>query len=296
MGMCRLKIKCHVVALLSAGVVGFALVSGGGCAATAVPFPVRALDADEAYRRSQMVFEEAVFYKPDESHVEPLRPEMAPLMVLEVGNGSRPTAKMSGLGFVFTGADDMLRVDDAQPVVYAALGSSFVGGAVRSQTVVAWCQEVAISEDAYEVVCRGVRVTHGDNGYPLTWEVLDPKRLGCVIYVSETVESLSRTSYGAPVAGRRHSVERAVEDELGAVVPRVLSDGPMPMGPFVYLDAARGDVTAVLCRCMASQVDRFTETRQYRVLPLVELGGLGRALTEDETSLAARLRWPDGIE
>jgi len=261
---------------------------------TAVPFPTRVLNANEAYQQSHAVFEQAVFYKPNEAEVEPLA--MAPLLVQEVRNEPPAGEPLSGLGLVFRSPDGALRVDESQPVVYAEMGSSVVGDAVLSQTVLAWCQEVAISDDSFEVVCRGVRVTHDNQGYPLCWEVLDPKRHGRVIFVSETVESRARECYGKPLAGRRYSVERAMDEAFETVVPRVLADGPVPMGPYVYLDAARGDVTAVLCRCMASQVNRFTETREYRVLPLAELGEMGRALTNPDRSLSARLRWPDGIE
>ncbi len=263
---------------------------------TAVPFPTRVRNANEAYQQSHAVFERAVFYKPNETTVAPLALTMAPLLVQEVRNEPPADEPLSGLGLVFRSLDGALRVDGSQPVVYAERGSAFVGGTVRPQTVLVWCQEVAVPGDSFEVVCRGIRETFDGQGYPLCWEVLDPKSQGQAIYVSETVESLALEFYGKPLAGRRYSVERATDQEFGAVVPRVLSDGPIPMGPFVYLNAARGDVTAVLCRCMASQVNRFTETREYRVLPLAELGEMGRALANSGHSLSARLRWPDGIE
>lgn len=287
----------HNMARWNQWFLGAVVLAGGGCAAPTATksFPTRILHADDAYRQAHAVFEQAVFYKPYEAEVEPLVLAMVPLLVQEVRGEPSPAA-MSGLGIVFRNSDGALRVDESQPVVYTEMGSAFVGGAIRPQTVLAWCQEVAISDDSFEVVCRGIRVTHDSQGYPLCWEVLDPKWQGCAIYVSETVESRAREFYGKPLAGRRYSVERTTNQEFGAVVPRVLSDGPIPMGPFVYLDASRGEATTVLCRCMASQVNHFTETRKYRVLPLAELGDLGRALTNSDHSLSQRLRWPDGIE
>lgn len=291
--------RCPLVFISHVGLLGLVWLGSGGCArsgAAVQAFPVCAVDPDELYRRSRAVFERAILYQPDEAHADPLTAVLAPLVVWERGATSTGSARLSGPGVVFRTPDGAWRVDDTQPAVYVDIGSSFVAGGVRSQTALVWCQEVARSESLVEVVCRGLRVTSDAAGYPLAWEVLDPKWRGHVIYVAETVESKARSQYGSALPGRRYSVERSLADERDTVVPRVLSDGPIPMGPYVYLEGTRGEVSGVLCRCMDSQVNQFTETRRYHVLPLAELGSIGRSLVDDTASLPARLRWPDGIE
>ena len=59
------------------------------------------------------------------------------------------------------------------------------------------------------------------------------------------------------------------------VVARVLADGPMAMGPFVYLTEPGLEVTTLLCRCMPAQVDDFFANTYYE---LIENGSPGELL------------------
>jgi len=91
------------------------------------------------------------------------------------------------------------------------------------------------------------------------------------------------------------------------VAARIIDDGPVPMGPYVYLNAPPSrTVTTVLCRCSPSQVEAFIETRYYDLRPLETMdpnnGGLMRwagtpvysELLQPVTgkSLDRILRWP----
>ena len=58
-------------------------------------------------------------------------------------------------------------------------------------------------------------------------------------------------------------------------VARVLDDGPTPMGPFVYLQAATRSVKTLLCRCMPSQAEHFVADEYYQLLPIDYLSGIG---------------------
>jgi len=135
---------------------------------------------------------------------------------------------------------------------------------------------------------------YGTDGFPIVWDVLDPGSPSDVVFVSESVESLAAERFGPPLPGRRYSIERPVG--RGAIVPLVLSDGPVPMGPYVYLESDRNEIDSLRCRCMSSKVDNYTETREYAVLPMAELGKLATRLDVDRGALESRLRWPNGIE
>lgn len=279
-------------------VAGALSLSIAGCAMSAAPrtYPAHAVSADEAYARARGVFARALLYKPEEPSTGLLEAALSPLIVQEVVEAGRSGDPLSGIGMVYVTPDGSRHVDASQPTVYVDRRTDFIGGEIRAQTVVAWCHEVSLSKETSAVVCRGLRVTYDGEGYPLVWEVLDPALEADVVFVSFTVETQAGERYGAPVEGRRHRVERTPGERIRTIVPRVLDDGPMPMGPYVYLDARRGEVAAVLCRCMPSQVDQFVATSAYKTLPFSQLGALGRALVSGKAALTTRLRWPDGLQ
>ena len=86
------------------------------------------------------------------------------------------------------------------------------------------------------------------------------------------------------------------------VVAGIVEDGPIPMGPYVYVDAADQRVTTLLCRCSPSQVDRITDTGYYQLewglasdldsawLPRTS----GTGVQDEPTQFieASLLRWP----
>jgi len=281
-------------AWLAAGVVGLA---GAGCASAPGrrAYPSHAIGLDELYARAQASFARAVLYKPEQPSTGLLEPALSPLIVQQVAGKGASAEPLSGIGLVYVAPDGSRHVDASQPTVYVDRRNGFVAGEIRAQTVFSWCQEVALSEDTSTVVCRGLRGTYGSEGFPLVWEVLDPWLEADVIFVSETTESRAEAQYPALAAGRRYHVERALSPQEDAVVAGVLDDGPIPMGPYIYLDARRGEVTTVLCRCMASQVNEFVATTTYRIEPFSQLGPLGKALLSGKGALTMRLRWPDGL-
>jgi len=273
------------------------MVGVAGCATAGAQrgFPTRTISAEDVYARAQVTFDRAIMYKPAEPSSGLVEPVDSPLIVQEVIDAGASAAPLSGIGIVYAGPDGAWHVDAASPAVYVARGSDFIGGEIRPQTVFAWCHEAALSSKTSTVVCRGLRVTYDAEGFPIVWEVLDPSLRADIVFVSNALEQAAEARYGEVLEGRRHRVERAMTDDTGAIVPRVLDDGPMPMGPYVYLDAERGEVATVLCRCMASQVEQFVATTTYQVLPFAELDGLGEALLAGKAPLSARLRWPDGL-
>jgi hypothetical protein len=115
---------------------------------------------------------------------------------------------------------------------------------------------------------QGVRITCDSQGQPAVWEVLADTSGLRLIFVSQSVEAGAAAEFGKPLAGRRYAVERSLEEAPTAVVPRVIDDGPVPMGPMVYLSAGTRDVSTVLCRCMPAQVKRLVVTRTFELTRL----------------------------
>jgi hypothetical protein len=58
-----------------------------------------------------------------------------------------------------------------------------------------------------------------------------------------------------------------VEAAPDVIVARVIDDGPIPMGPIVYLSAETRQVSTLICRCMPAQARRLLVTGTYNLRP-----------------------------
>jgi hypothetical protein len=142
---------------------------------------------------------------------------------------------------------------------------------------------------------QGIRATLGSDGFPTLYEVLTDASGARLIFVAQALEEAAIGQFGDPLAGRRFTIERAVEEAPDVVVAGTLEPGPIPLGPFVYVTAPAGDVSSVICRCMESRVGAIVESLEYELVPIDELSASGLALPawlgEDPTR---SLRWPAG--
>lgn len=162
------------------------------------------------------------------------------------------------------------RVDPSRPTVYAGTFTVRIHGAELDQIVYFWRYPHRSDEPGIaSLEGRGVRITLGVDGLPLLWEALSTATDTRIIFVSESLEAAAKREFGVPLTGRQYLVERSLEETPNVIVARVLDDGPVPMGPYVYLNAPpERAVTTVLCRCMSSQVNEFVETAYYNLVPL----------------------------
>ncbi|HVV73221.1 MAG TPA: hypothetical protein VHI52_17240, partial [Verrucomicrobiae bacterium] len=110
---------------------------------------------------------------------------------------------------------------------------------------------------------QGVRLTLNSAGKPGIWEVLaDPSRAE-IIFVSQSVEAAALSQYGKPLPGRQFAVERGTGEHPNVVVARVIDDGPVAMGPILYLLAPSRGVSTLICRCMPAQARQIARTVGY---------------------------------
>ncbi len=124
------------------------------------------------------------------------------------------------------------------------------------------------AQSASRLRYRGVRITLGTRGFPTVWEVLSSESNGREVYVSKALEQAVSKQHDSPLPGRRFAIEPALEDQPNVVVPRVVGEGPIPMGPFVYLNARDLRITTLICRCEPSQVAVFPDSSHYRLREL----------------------------
>ena len=138
---------------------------------------------------------------------------------------------------------------------------------------------------------QGVRMTLDSSGLPVIWEVLSDSSGADVIFVSKSIEAAARREHGPAMPERQFAVERSTMDVSRVVVARVIEDGPVPMGPIIYLRAGTFDVSTIICRCMDAQAKTLTGTAEFN-LKADESRSFDGDERKDGSSLEQRLRLP----
>ncbi len=253
------------------------------------------------YKRAWMEFDHAIFYKPDAVNDDAdLLSELAPLLIEQVRSSNNNTASPlripHGIGVVITDANGQLSVDSTQPTIYTDAVVTSIKGVPYDQLIYVWWYPRRSAQSVSDLLMRGIRITLGKDGFPLVCEVLDDDEVD-ILFVTQTLENAANKAFGPKLSGRQFSAERSLTDAPRTVVARLLDDGPVPMGPYVYLLAKSREVSTLSCRCAASQIDRFVDTKYYSMLPLETLGLWGFQNVKlyvafgDQFSLDQRLRW-----
>jgi hypothetical protein len=257
------------------------------------------------YLRAAVEFGAADFLKPAESKSEDLTIKLAPLLMQEVASDeSRPTVGPRGLATeigrrvdpfgALTVSNGTVTTDTAHPTIYTELGTVSVHGKPHIQATYLWFYSAApYAPTNSALACQGIRLTLDPGAKPVIWEVMADTSGMMAIFVSESVEAAARAEYGMPLPGRRFAIERSLEESPHVVVARVIDDGPIPMGPFVYLSAGTRCVSTVLCRCMPPQVKSLLSTRTYDLVPSKE-APLGSLITTPRAPNPAAFWLGDG--
>jgi hypothetical protein len=231
------------------------------------------------YQRTVVEFEAANFMKPAEKNAEELTFKLAPLLMQEVVSGQSHTAvglnglaTESGVKGDQVGAlvisNGTVTFDGSHPTIYSELAIVSIHGKPHIQATYLWFYSAAQSASSNSVLTsQGIRLTLDSGGKPVIWEAMADTSGARVMFVSESLEAAARAKFGPPLPDRRYAVERSVEAAPAVVVARVIDDGPIPMGPFVYLSAGTRCVSTVLCRCMPPQVKSLFSTRTYDLAP-----------------------------
>jgi hypothetical protein len=242
--------------------------------------PSSILQSSNIYRRATVVFLAGDFYKPAEPKLEDLTFKLAPLLVQQVGSGDRkPEAGLSGQGSALGTEQDqfgalnvsngVVVIDSSHPTIYFEPVTVQIRGNPHTQLTYLWFYAVEPRGPAdMSLPSQGIRLTLNSRGDPVIWEVLGDTSGAQLIFVSESIESAAKAEFGQPLPGRRYAVERGLDEAPRIIVPRVIDDGPVPMGPFVYLSAETRCVSTLICRCMPAQAKSLLATRTYDLVPL----------------------------
>jgi hypothetical protein len=244
----------------------------------------RVASEDDAYLAPLRRIAKARFIKPpDTGDAEPpFHVALAPIIVQEVGGTDAEQAEADRFGAI-SGFHDS-EIDIAAPTVYWTASTTWISGQDRLQLIYAWAYPSPITKQPTSPRVRAIRMTLAASGMPAIYEVFDSEPGPHRIFVSQSMENLARAEHGPPLPGRRHAIETPVRaGRWTAIVPRILADGPMPMGPLVYLERESRRVMTLLCRCSASQAEEFVETANYQLLPLTALAQEGVKTSDVES-------------
>jgi len=250
----------------------------GGCllpSKTLSPGQREAIQARIAAR-----FANTVLFKPAEAGAtDPVAMLLAPLIIQEVAD-----TNASALW------QDQFDWADSGPSIRSNLGATIGDGRLHAQVSYSWTYpsgEPPVNSARQQ---QGVRLTLNAVGEPVIWEVFADSSGADIIYVAQSLELAARAEFGPPLPGRKFSIERSLADSPQTVVANVIDDGPVPMGPVVYLRQGSRDVSALICRCMASQGGMLLGQTNYALQPIVPQDG--RPTTYPRAQLEQRLRLP----
>jgi hypothetical protein len=213
---------------------------------------------DQTHRR----FAQASFLSPEPGSEAGIPLWMAPLLVHEYATDPADEPRWARFGAVIVDSTGRATVDCDQPTVYLMAAEIMVGSQSLQQLTYWWFYPPVASDQPIRF--RGFRMTLGGRGHAVVWDVLSGDSGDRIFYVAKPVEQAALAKYGRPLPGRRYAVEPPVREHPEVVVPRIIGDGPQPMGPFVYLDASSLAAT-LICRCERSQADDFPHSSHYRL-------------------------------
>ena len=221
------------------------------------------------YQRATNEFAEADFFKPAEPKTNDLPSSLAPLILQEVNGGQKPPSRPDRFGTLGL-SNGVLVLDRSRPAIYWQADSVQLQGRPHPRLSYLWCYaRVPADQNTGRagLPLQGIRVTLSLAGAPVIWEVLVDGTGAELIYVSRNLEATAAAEFGKPLAGRRYTIERSLEDAPNVIVPRIIDDGPVTMGPIVYLTAGTRAVATLICRCMPAQAKRLLGTSVYDLLP-----------------------------
>lgn len=206
---------------------------------------------------------------------------LAPLVLFEPPAGGGPSEARPVFGRLVARSDGTLTLAAGPAAVYHGASPGRLGELeVTRYHYVWWIRTRSDDPAATRWQPQGYRLTVDGDGFPRIWEVLrEPQGLR-VLYVSESLEASAGAHGLAPLPGRRFALERAIAETPDVTVARALSDAPVPLGPWVYVEYPGDRVSTLLCRCMPSQMGSSIELETYDLIALSSLPAVDPGLWE----------------
>ncbi len=268
--------RIFIIAFCGGGLVMFFVLFPRDPAATprsplskASPDPAP-LDRNVIYAQADVRFASAYLLKPDHQRDGNREFGLAPLLLERAADTAGESLESHLFGAVTLSATGEFRVSPSPPTIYFNDSTAILRGKEYRQLSYEWWYPPSRGPRS-----QGFRMTFDDKGMILIWEVLTDGSGPHLIFVVTALEDAARKEYGEPLPERRYSIEASVSAAPDVIVPRVVRPGPMPMGPFLYLEHSTHDVVTLICRCMLSQVDNLAGDGEYELKPRSDLESSG---------------------
>jgi hypothetical protein len=250
--------------------IAASLVGGSCCqSSTQAGEPLGTAQREEIYERAKVQFKVADFFKPKGESSE-LTFRLAPLILQEasvtkgqVGSAETDSPRKVSGSVAENLSDCVLTLKAPAPTIYVMADSIQIHGQAHLQFTYLWFYPV--SGPAGQVQVQGFRLTLNTAGDPVIWEVLPDPTGARVVFAAQSLEAAAQARFGKPFPGCRFTIERPVADAPETVAARIIDDGPVPMGPIVYLKHRSHAVSTLICRCMPAQAKRVARTKTYRL-------------------------------
>jgi hypothetical protein len=246
------------------------------------------------YSRQTNRWGQVWLYKPQEPiTTEPIF-DLAPLVLQQFQGSDSRLPHQNAFGELISRGGE-LQVDTARPAIYFTASVTELHGRAHAQLSYLWFyREPDRHGTADWTGLQGVRMTLDSSGKPAIWELFADRSGAELIFVSRSVEAAAAAEYDRPLAGRRYVVEPDLKTFPNVVVPRVIEDGPMAMGPIIYLEASRGSALTLICRCMPAQAGQVFGSTIYTLID-TSTNRPDLLLTSADAALATRLAaWRSG--
>ena len=183
---------------------------------------------------------------------------LAPIIVHETLNGSR------------TGHPGWQGDEKKNPLVYLARSVVEIHGVAHPQLIYSWRYgDSAKTAETANGTVRILRMTLDSSGYPAIYEILAGNGELATVHVSRGLEQESSQEHGKPLPGRKYSVESGP----GIKVAGLVEDGPLALGPLVFVSLDGKRVVTLSCRCSPSRIDKVDESLNYDLLPITKADG-----------------------
>jgi hypothetical protein len=242
--------------------------------------PVAAPQAAQIYARATNQFQAAILFKPAQTTNNDPGVQLAPLILQQDPYSQTTNIPVQGLPAKAARPQDIPASSfvichssssnsPALPTIFWHVDTVQLNGKLHARVAYRWFYVSSeLSKSRTALPSQGFRITLDSRGQPAVWEVLADTSGLRLIFVSQSLEAAAASEFGKPPASRRYSIERSLDQAPDVIVPRVIEDGSLAMGPIVYLCQGTRDVSTLICRCMPAQAKQLRATRAYDLDPL----------------------------
>ena len=221
---------------------------------------------NQIYARAGVQFQKASFYKPAEIEADRLWFKLAPLIIQEVQTTDSLASQADRFGALEL-QGKRLHVESSKPTVYFWTDTEINNGAPHARFSYLWFYPpLKAQPQGTGPRFQGVRMTLNSAGEPVVWETLADNSGKEIIYVAESLEAAALSAHGQALLGRKFAIEHSPTTAPNTVVARVIDDGPVPMGPIVYVGTTLCNLATLICRCMPAQAKSLTQTGTYHLV------------------------------